>query len=262
MFDQQYRNVLRIAHPADLAAQHVDLVMVEAGGGLVEQQQLRPARQGARQLDALAHRKRQRTRRQMRDRVKLHEGDQLGGTLANLALLGGVSRQAQGIGNEADRGAAVATHLDVVEHRHAVEQRYVLEGAADANLGNGMAAVAKDRAAFEPDIAVVWNVETAQAVKERRLAGAVGPDETGDLARLDIEGNAIEGHDAAEADGNIAHAEQAAGAAGPCWRGAQSCLRHHRRTSRSPWAFFGRAPRGTPHVGLSDRQAAPSWRLF
>src|SRR5207249_2273929 len=48
----------------------------------------------------------------------------------------------------------------------------------------------------------------AQAVEERRLAGAVRADETDDRAALDIEREPVEGDDAAEADGQLAHSQQ------------------------------------------------------
>ena len=59
VLDQQHGHVLDIAHAPDLAAQHVDLVVIEAGRRLVEQQQLGAAGKRARQLDALADRERQ-----------------------------------------------------------------------------------------------------------------------------------------------------------------------------------------------------------
>ena len=48
-----------VADAADQVAEHVDLLMVEAAGGLVEQQELRLGGQRARQLDALLGAERQ-----------------------------------------------------------------------------------------------------------------------------------------------------------------------------------------------------------
>ena len=42
-------------------------------------------------------------------------------------------------------------------------------------------------------------VETAQAVEEGGLAGAVGTDQTDDLAGLDVEGDVVQGDDPSEA---------------------------------------------------------------
>ena len=71
----------------------------------------------------------------------------------------------------------------------------------------------EDRAALEQDVALVGNVEPGQAVEERGLAGAVGADQPGDLARRHVEGHAVERDDAAEAHRNVAHAQQRAGGA-------------------------------------------------
>ena len=134
--------------------------------------------------------------------------DELLGTLGDASLLGLGFRQAQRVGDEARRGAAVAADLDVVEHGHAVEQRHVLERAADAELRDGVAGAAQDRAALEQDVAVVGHVEARQAVEERGLARAVGTDQAGNLARRHVEGDAVQSHDAAEADRYGAHAQQ------------------------------------------------------
>jgi hypothetical protein len=130
------------------------------------------------------------------------------GALGDLRLLGRHLGQAQRVVEEAGGAAAVAADLDIVEHRHAVEQRHVLEGATDADLRDAVARAPQDRLAFEQDVTAVWRVEPAEAVEERRLAGAVGTDQAGDLAGKNVERHAIESHDAAEADRDIAHAEQ------------------------------------------------------
>ena len=248
MLDQQHRHVLDVAHAPDLPAQHVDLVVVEARGRLVEQQQLGAAGERAGELDALAHREGQPPGGQARMGLEVHERDQLLGALGDAALLGLRLRQAQRVGEEARRGAAVAADLDVVEHRHAVEQRHVLEGAADADARDGMARLAEDGAALEQDVAVVGHVEARQAVEERGLARAVGADQAGDLAGRHVEGDAVQRHDAAEADRYGAHAQQRFGAAGG--GGAQSRLRYHDGRNAPLVAMFAFV--GWPAPPLSD----------
>jgi hypothetical protein len=125
----------------------------------VEQEQLRIARQRAGELDAFARRERQSAGRTMGVRSEIHEGDELVRPLGDVALLDVALRQAEGIGDEPRGGAAVAAHLHVVEYGHAVEQRHVLKRAADAELGNDVPGLGKDRAPLEQDIAVVGNVE-------------------------------------------------------------------------------------------------------
>ena len=95
MLDQQHRHLLEVAHAADLRFEHVDLVVVEAGGGLVEQQQLRARGERAGQLDALADRERQRARRHQGEGLDVHEFDQLPRPLGDALLLRGDARQSQ-----------------------------------------------------------------------------------------------------------------------------------------------------------------------
>ena len=52
-------------------------------------------------------------------------------------------------------------------------------------------------------------VKPRKAVEEGGLAGAVGADEADDLAGGNVEGNAVEGDDATEPDGDAVYLEQA-----------------------------------------------------
>ena len=205
MLDQQHGHVLRVAHAADLAAQHVDLVVVEAGGRLVEQQQLGAAGQRAGQLDALAHGERQAARRQ-RARTAFRSMKAMSSRARSvMRRSSGADRgQAQGVGDEAGRGAAVAADLDVVEHAHAVEQGDVLEGAADAELGDGVARLAEDRAALEQDVARRWGCRAGdRQLKSVVLPAPLGPIRPAIWPGADVEGDAVERDDAAEAHRDV-----------------------------------------------------------
>ena len=59
MLDQQHGDVALVADAADQVAEHMDFLVVEAAGRLVEQQDLGLGRQRARQLDALLGAERQ-----------------------------------------------------------------------------------------------------------------------------------------------------------------------------------------------------------
>ena len=97
---------------------------------------------------------------------------------------------------------------DVLEHGQRREEREVLERPPDAERRDAMGRQPEDRAAVEADVASVGRVEAAQAVEERRLAGAVRADEADDGAALDVEAEPVEGDDAAEVNREIAHAQQ------------------------------------------------------
>ncbi len=102
----------------------------------------------------------------------------------------------------------MAADQDVVEHRHGAEEAEILEGPSDAERGDAVARRRQQRAALELDEAAVEAIEPTEAVEERRLARPVGADQAADLTLFDIEGDAVEGDDAAEALGDARDAEQ------------------------------------------------------
>src|SRR6185437_3906240 len=166
-----------------------DLFMVEPRRRLVEQQQLRFRRQGARQLDALLRPEGQIAHRDMRHPAEIEKRDEAGDALAQRVLLAGDERQAQRVPEKAAARPAMAADQDVLQHRHGAEKAEILEGAADAERGDAMARRLEHRAPLELDHPAIEPIEAAEAVEQRRLARAVGTDETADLSGLDVEGD-------------------------------------------------------------------------
>src|SRR5437773_1758038 len=103
--------------------------------------------------------------------------------------------------------AAVDADHDVLEHGQRREEGEVLERPPDAELRDPMGRQPEDRTAVEADITLVGRGEAAQAVEERRLAGAVRADEADDLPRVHVEGDGVEREDAAEADGEVTNGQ-------------------------------------------------------
>ncbi len=77
-----------------------------------------------------------------------------------------------------------STDQHVGEHRLAVECNGGLKRASESKPRNLMRAQTLDLAAFELDGSARGVVDTRDAVEQRRLAGAVGPDDRIDLAGL------------------------------------------------------------------------------
>ena len=75
----------------------------------------------------------------------------------------------------------------VLARRHAGEQLDALERSPDAQARPPVGRHAREVLAFERDRAFVRRQDAEQAVEERRLARAVGPDETDELALADVE---------------------------------------------------------------------------
>ena len=97
---------------------------------------------------------------------------------------------------------------NVVDHRKVGKQRDVLEGAADADFGNLVRRALQDADAVHQDVAGARLVEPGEAVEERGLAGAVGPDQAEDLAVVHVKGHAVQCDDAAEHDADVANRKQ------------------------------------------------------
>ena len=93
----------------------------------------------------------------------------------------------------------VATEQQVVDHRHLREQLDVLERAGDAEGGNPVGPDPFDALAAPADVADLRDVHLADGVEDRRLAGAVGPDDGEQLAVGDGERHVVDRHHAAEA---------------------------------------------------------------
>jgi hypothetical protein len=80
-----------------------------------------------------------------------------------------------------------------------MEQREVLEGAADAERGPGVGRETRDVAALIEQLAIGGPITAGNAVDDRGLAGAVGADDRELLAGVDREADFAERAHAAEA---------------------------------------------------------------
>src|SRR5208282_6940437 len=92
---------------------------------------------------------------------------------------------------------------DVVERRHPLEQRYVLEGACDT-LGGGVIGTHMPAGLALPgDRAGLWVVKAVDHVQHRGLAGAVRPDNRQDLVAPDLEADRVERGDPAKGEADL-----------------------------------------------------------
>ena len=211
MFDQQHGHLALVADAADQVAQHVDLLVVEAAGGLVQQQYLRFGGERARQFDALLGAERQAGNRGMGDVFEVEIAEDFVNAVVDRGLAAANPGQFQRVADDVAIGAGMGADPDVVEHRKIGEQSDVLEGAADADFGDPVRRPRQDALALHQDVAGARLVEPAQAVEERGLAGAVRPDQAEDLALFHVERYAVQRNDAAEHDADVANREQRRG---------------------------------------------------
>ncbi len=208
MFDQQHRDVALVADAADQVAQDVHFLVVEAAGRLVEQQDLGFRRQRAAEFDALLGPERKPRDLAIVDAMQIEIGQDLVDLRVERALLAAHPRQLQRVADHVAVGAAMPADADVVAHRQAREQRHVLEGASDADLGDLRGLTAENAHAFHQNVALARLIEPAQTIEQRRLACAVRTDQAKDLTLLHLERHAIQRHDAAEHDAETLDREQ------------------------------------------------------
>ena len=86
----------------------------------------------------------------------------------------------------------------VLEHGHVLEEHDVLEGARDSESHDPVRRRSSQVLAVEEDAAAVRAIEPRDQIEERRLSGAVRPDQPDDLSLLQRKRDVGEGDDAAE----------------------------------------------------------------
>src|SRR5207245_8543468 len=126
---------------------------------------------------ALASAERQSTRRMVGHCVQLEQVEKPPDPLFEHLFLPPHPRQMQGVAEEVTAAARMTADPHIVEYRLVREKGEVLEGAGNADLGDAVRRAVEQGAAFEQDIPPVGGVETAQAVEQGRLAGAVRADQ-------------------------------------------------------------------------------------
>ena len=208
MFDQQHGHIALVANPADQIAKHVDLFVIEAAGGFIEQQDLRIGCQRARQFDALLGPERQAGNREVGNVIEVKIAENLMNALVECGLAAANPGQFQRVAHDVAVGAGMGADPDVVEHGKIWKQSDVLEGAADADFGDPVRRPLQDALAFHQDVALARLIEPAQAIEERGLASAVWPDQPQDLPLIHVERNTIQRNDAAEHDADVANRKQ------------------------------------------------------
>src|SRR5882672_7251974 len=192
---------------------------------------------------------------------RLH-GERTGDRDALLLAAGQVPRQVVRSAGEADlveelqRPFATAAHrgelhLDVLDGCQRRDQVELLEDepeGAQAQLGQLPVAQRGEIAVFEDDVAGARPVERAEELQKRRLAGAARPFERDELARLELEIDAVE-----RTDGGRSALEELRDA-------AQHVLGRHQSTCLNASAGRRRAARMAPAVPATKppRRASPN----
>src|SRR5512132_174761 len=195
MLDDQDGQVEVLPQPPDQRAELAHLLVVEAPGRLVEQQEPGAGDEGAGELDALQRSEGQARRRAVRQvgKAQIVEG------LVREGLSPALAKRAQ---------AGVGTDEDVLCDRHRREENDVLEGAGDPAADDSVRPGLEQIAAVEVHSTGIGRVEAGDDVEERRLAGAVRTDEPGDRSFVQRKRDVVEGDDASEPAGHVLNCQE------------------------------------------------------
>src|SRR4029079_12608637 len=136
--------------------------------------------QRARQLDPLLGAERQSGYNGMGDVFEVEIGENLMDLLVDLGLAAANPGELQRVRDDVARGPRMGADANVVHDGQVGEQSDVLEGAADADLGDPVWRARQDAVAFHQDIAGTRLIKPGEAIEERRLAGAVRSDQAED----------------------------------------------------------------------------------
>jgi hypothetical protein len=123
-----------------------------------------------------------------------------------------------GLGRARPAGADAQAEGDVLEHRHVLEERVVLEHEAHPALLHGGprgVLLAEEHRAFGR------RFEAGEDAKQRRLAGAGGAEQRQELAGADVEVDAVQRREARELLGDLANLDVHGNASGQ-WRRADA----------------------------------------
>jgi hypothetical protein len=159
-----------------------ELGRVQARGELVDEQEARAGGERAREVEHLLLRAVELARLAVGHALELERAQQVHDVDAPLRM-----------------AAVGARHLDVLAHGQGEERLRHLEGAVDAEMDEAVRREPAHALPGEADLAAIRRVKAGDDVDAGRLARAVGADEAQDLARLQVEAQAVQGAERAEA---------------------------------------------------------------
>src|SRR2546426_1529363 len=207
VIDQQHRDVEPLPHRVQQLRQTRRLLRVEAGRRLVQQQQPRPHRERARDLDTPLDPRRQVARQRACGTVEVEHVKDRACAFHRRAFRVRGERQMERVAERVAPAERVHRHDQVLGDGHRAPQLEVLKCARDAEARSHVRRRIDQRVAFEEDRALVRGDDAGDAVEERRLAGAVGTDQAEDLAAVQVQRHSVQSDDSAEAHCDVAYTQ-------------------------------------------------------
>ena len=172
MVDQQHSGLALVAHAPHDAGEVRDLALVEPGGGLVHEDEARQARERPRHAEL----------------ALLAVGQDGRGRVGPVAQPQHVEQLVSPpLRHRRRRAGSERPDRDVLAHREPSEEVPVLERSCQTGAGPAVGGPGRDVRALQLNHACAREVEARHDVHERRLPGAVRPDQADDLVAMELE---------------------------------------------------------------------------
>ena len=213
LHEQDGEAILVLDEANELHELHL-LGWVHAGGGLIQQQQLRSCGEGADDFEAALVAVGQALGRCVGELAELENLQHVHDLRGDLLLFVAEDRSARERMHHAADDVQVKGDADVVEDRQRREQPDVLKGPCDAVLRDVVGGQAVNVAPTKRNRPLGRLVNPGDEVEDGGLARAVGPDEAEELLGLNLKVQRVDRREPAEPDRALAHVEQRSGMGG------------------------------------------------
>ena len=181
---------------------------VHAGGGLVEEEQLRLGREAADDFEPALFAIGKALRGGVAEAAEIKNIKELLGAFGDRGFVGAEGTEADERLDRGGRAVEIAGDADVVEDGEGAEEANVLKRAGDAELDDLIDTQSGNGAAVKRDGALGGLVDAGDEIEDGGLAGAVGADEADELVFAHGESDGVDGGEAAETDRGLVELEE------------------------------------------------------
>jgi hypothetical protein len=190
-------------------ADELDLLgRIHAGGGFVEQEELRLGGQAADDLKPALFTVGETLGVVIAEAAEVEYLQQLLDAPGDGGFVGPEGPETKEGVNGRGPAMQVAGHPDIIKDGERTEEADVLEGAGDAALDNLVDPQPGQRPAGKGHVALGGRVDAGDEVEDRGFAGAIGADKAAKLAFIDGEVHGVDSNEAAKADRGRIELEQ------------------------------------------------------
>ena len=198
MLDQDDRDAELLANAANQLRQRRRFLIVHPGGRFIQQNQLRMRRHRARNLQFPLLTVRKLGRDMVRHIIQPHVLQEFMRFADRIGFLLAHGFRMEDAAPKPRVQPGMATDENIFQHRHVCKETDILKCAGNPAVDDFMRLLTEERLPVEKNVAAGHGIHAGNHIENRRLPGAVRPDDAEDVALLHAEGNIGESRDAAE----------------------------------------------------------------